>query len=138
VSVLRYGLAVLGAAGMLVGAGLVLRDLSDALVLLALWVGAMLVLHDAVPAPIGLGLAWAGRRVLPRSAWGPAVVGLAVTGGLAFVAATVLTRPGARRDNPSLLDRDYSLGLLVALLVVWACTAVAMVVTRRRAARPPG
>jgi hypothetical protein len=38
---------------------------------------------------------------------------------LAFLAVPVFSRPGARPDNMTVLDRNYPLGLWLSLGVVW-------------------
>jgi len=49
---------------------------------------------------------------------------------LVLLAIPVLSRPGMRPDNPSVLDRDYPLGLTVALAVVWFCVPVYVLLRR--------
>lgn len=49
---------------------------------------------------------------------------------LVLLAIPVFSRPGMRPDNPSVLDRDYPLGLAVALAVVWCCVPVYLLVRR--------
>ena len=53
-------------------------------------------------------------RGCPRSVRAPAAVALVVLGSVTLLAVPVLGRFGARPDNPTLLDRDYSAGWLVA------------------------
>ena len=40
---------------------------------------------------------------------------------LALLAIPVYGKPGMRPDNPTVLDRNYPLGLWVSIAVVWAC-----------------
>ena len=126
----RRALVVIGAALMSVGAWLLVAD-SDPLQV-APWVLGPLLLHDAVLAPLVLGAVWLGRRVLPRYAQAPALVALVVGGALTAVAASVLTRAGARPDNPSLLDRNYVAGHLVAMALTVGIAVVAALLNRRR------
>jgi hypothetical protein len=55
---------------------------------------------------------------------------------LLLLAVPVYDTPGARPDNPTVLDRNYPLGLTISLALVWACVPVyrvlAVVLQRRR------
>jgi hypothetical protein len=77
------------------------------------------VVHDGLVAPlvglVGLGLA----RVVPRVWRPPVVVGLVLTAVLTLLAIPLLWRPFYVATNPGLHDRDYGLGLGIALAVVW-------------------
>ena len=90
------------------------------------------MLHDAVLAPLTIvawcvlaagaarrGPAGAGRR------WAPSC-----SGTVTLVAVPVLGRFGARPDNPTLLDRNYSLGWLVLAALIVVVVAVAAIVGR--------
>jgi len=77
------------------------------------WLVGGVVAHDAVLAPATIGLVVIATRALPPWVRGPAAVGLVVLGSLTLLAIPVLGRFGARPDNPTLLDRDYSAGWLV-------------------------
>ncbi|HSD49218.1 MAG TPA: hypothetical protein VLE71_05240 [Actinomycetota bacterium] len=103
----------------------------------AAWFVGVALVHDLVLAPVIAGIAVVlGPRI-------PARLRTVVTGGLVVSGALVLVslppilgdRPP---DNPSLLPRDYGVGLLVALVAVW--TSVAIVATavlgRSRRGRP--
>lgn len=130
---------LLGALGVLVaayGAWLLLsREDLHRLVDVALWLGGGVLLHDAVLAPAVLVVSALAARVLPAAWRAPAVVVLVVLGAVTLLAVPVLGRFGARADNPTLLDRDYTTGwLLVAGLVVLGAAAGA-VARRRRTPR---
>ena len=89
---------------------------------LAWFVGGPVV-HDGLVAPavglVGLGLA----RVLPKPWRTPVVVGLVLTAVLTLLAIPLLWRPFHVATNPGLHDRDYGVGLGIALAVVWAGVA---------------
>jgi hypothetical protein len=125
----------LGAVGVLVGvygAWLVLSRGHD-LLNLVLWLAAGVVLHDGVLALVVLVVGTVTVRLLPRAAKAPAVVGLVVLGSVTLLAVPVLGRFGARSDNPTLLDRDYTAGWLVfAALVVTGVVTASLVGSRRR------
>ncbi|SEC18565.1 hypothetical protein SAMN04489844_1839 [Nocardioides exalbidus] len=114
----------LGAVGVLVGlygAFLFLSRQDPAQWLeVALWFGAGVVAHDFVLSAALIGVCLLGARVLPRSWRAPALVALVVWGTLTVVAVPVLTRGGARADNPTLLDRPY-------VATWWALSAIVVV-----------
>lgn len=83
------------------------------------WLIGGMVLHDFVLSPLVLvaGLLLVRRRV-PVWLRGPVIAGLIVLGTATVVAFPMLGRFGERRDNPSLLDRNYTAGwLMLASLV---------------------
>jgi hypothetical protein len=116
----RLAIGALGVTGMAFGVYQALAHLSGQLPALVLWLAVPVIITDALVSPAVITIAWAGRRVLPRPGWGPAVVGLVGTGALTAAASVVLTRPGAHRDLPSLLDRNYPAGYLLALATLWS------------------
>ncbi|MFE7225495.1 hypothetical protein ACFU7D_11970 [Nocardioides sp. NPDC057577] len=130
----RGGLILLGTVGMTYGAWLLVsrQDLGQ-IVEVVLWLAAAVVIHDGILAPMVLGLGWVGGRLLPRAVARGAVTVLVLLGPAALVAIPVLGRFGAKPDNPTLLDRDYTQGLLVfAALCVCAGVAVALGELRSR------
>ncbi|EGD45371.1 hypothetical protein NBCG_00273 [Nocardioidaceae bacterium Broad-1] len=125
---LRGGLIGLGTVGMAYGAWLMLtrQDLGQ-IVEVVVWLAAAVVIHDGILAPAVLALGWLGGRLLPRAVARGAVTVLVLLGPTVLVAIPVLGRFGAKPDNPTLLDRDYTQGLLAfALLCVCAGVAVAL------------
>lgn len=136
---MRGGLVLLGTVGMAYGAWLVLsrQDLGQ-IVEVVIWLAAAVVIHDGILAPVVVGLGWAGGRLLPRPVARGAVTVLVLLGPVLLVAIPVLGRFGAIADNPTLLDRDYTRGLLVfAALCVCAGVAVGLgeLRSRQRAAQ---
>ena len=130
----RGGLILIGTVGMAYGAWLLLsrQDLGQ-IVEVALWLAAAVVIHDGILAPAVLALGWLGGRLLPRAVARGAVTVLVLLGPTVLVAMPVLGRFGAKPDNPTLLDRDYTLGLLgFAVLCVCAGVAVALGELRSR------
>ena len=61
-----------------------------------------------------------------------ALVGLVVLGTTTLFAVPVLGRFGARTDNPTLLDRDYTAGWLVLAGIIAAAVVGAALVRSRR------
>ena len=130
----RWPLYAAGTA--MVGWGLygqVLGDDTKPARVAVLWVAAALA-NDLVLAPLVLVLGLVGRRVLPGRLRGSLQGGAFVAGVLVLLAVPALGRYGARSDNPSVLPRDYTSGLLVALAVVGGATVLhaAVRLLRRR------
>ncbi|XVS65124.1 hypothetical protein ACQPYE_03390 [Actinosynnema sp. CA-299493] len=128
---MRWVIGALGVVMGLWGAVLVLPLVSVDLVV---WFVAGPIAHDVLLAPLcaGFGLLVARRVPTP---WRAAVlVGGTLTGVLVLLAVPLLWRPFAGGPNPGLVDRDYPLGLLVAIGVVWS--VVLAVAFARRDKRP--
>lgn len=90
--------------------------------------------HDLVLAPVVLLLGLLARRVFPGHRRGLLQGAALVAFDLLLIALPGMGRYGARSDNTSILPRDYTTGLVVALAAVVAVTAVAVTVrtVRRR------
>jgi NADH:ubiquinone oxidoreductase subunit 6 (subunit J) len=112
---IRVVLLLAGLGLGLYGAVLLYDNPPVILLRIAIWAGAGVLLHDFVFAPVSAALGWAGRRVIPSSVRVPVgVAGLCVV-VLALLAVPVFDKPGAHRDNFTVLDRDYHQGLLLAV-----------------------
>jgi hypothetical protein len=77
------------------------------------WAAAGVILHDAGLAPLALALGWLGDRLLPRRIARIAALAMLLVGPLTIVAIPVLDGAAAGA-NPTLLDRDYATGWLLA------------------------
>ncbi|SDS37773.1 hypothetical protein SAMN04488570_1746 [Nocardioides scoriae] len=135
----RAVVGLLGLAAAAYGAVLLLgldgADLLDTV----LWMAGGVVLHDAVVAPLTVLATVLLVRVVPASWRTSLTVGLVVLLGVTATAVPVLGRFGARSDNPTLLDRDYTGGwLLLAAAVLLLALVVPVVARRVRAAGGPG
>jgi hypothetical protein len=97
---------------------------------IVVWAVVAAVVHDFVFAPLCAGLGYVGRRLIRGRLWTPVAVAATTTVVLVLVAVPVYAKPGMRPDNPTVLDRDYPTGLLIALVVVWACVPVYYLLTR--------
>ncbi|MCB0951044.1 MAG: hypothetical protein KDB44_17580 [Mycobacterium sp.] len=111
------------AAGAAVGSygAVLLWDFSPTVLLrIAVWAGVGVVVHDFVFAPLcaAAGLAW--RRLLPARWQSPVAVAALCSVVVVLLAVPVYDKPGLKPDNPTVLDRNYPLGLWVSLVVVWA------------------
>lgn len=106
------------------------RDLDDILDSV-LWLAGGVAVHDAVIAPLTLALGALGSRVLPAAVRTRVVLGFVVLATMTITAIPVLGRFGARDDNATLLDRNYTVGwLTVAALIVVGTLLVARVSDR--------
>ena len=126
-------------SGVLVGGYGAFRLLElggDNLVATLVWLAGGLLLHDAVLAPLTIALAAAGT-LLPRSFRAPAAAGAVVLGTVTLTAVPVLGRFGARADNPTLLDQDYTVGWLAFAATVLLAVAVGFTLSAVSARRAP-
>lgn len=127
---------LLGAVGtLLVGYGawlLFTRQDADQLTSAAVWLVAGVVLHDGVVALLTVTLGAVVVRLVPRPARAPVTVGFVVLGSATLFAVPVLGRFGARSDNMTLLDRDYTAGWLILAGGTLAAVLLATLVRSRR------
>lgn len=140
-TVVRWTLGAVGVLVGLFGAWSLWGVPVDALIRIAVWTAAGVILHDFAFAPCVAALGYTSRRLI-RAAWWKPVVGAAVCSAtLILLAIPVFDTPGAKPDNATVLDRDYPVGLGIALALVWGCVpvycATAAVLRRRRVARAP-
>ena len=133
--VARSALATAGAAAGLYGLVLLLSGSTADLTSIAIWFAGCVLVHDAVISPLVVAGGAGAARVLPSSARPPVLAGAICTLTLVAIASPVLFRANALPDNPTLLDRNYSLGFAVALVIVWAAVAVSLVLRRGRRSR---
>lgn len=133
---LRSALVAAGLISVACGAWLLLDLSTPILIRIAVWTGVGVVIHDFVFAPIAAALGYTGRRWLGRRWWPPVAVAAMCSVTLVLLAVPVVDTPGAKPDNPTVLDRDYPLGLGLSLVAVWACVpayhAVSTLWRRRR------
>jgi len=120
--VARIAFALPGLAALAYGALLAVRfvthSFTDGRSALAYLIGGP-VLHDALVAPVvGLVGLLICRWVGPH--WrAPVRIGVAVSAVLALIAVPGIWRTDAGQHNPGLDDRNYAVGLVIALVVVW-------------------
>lgn len=128
---------LIGALGVAIGAFGALRFLQldfAGIKNAVIWLAGGVIIHDAILAPLTLLLTAGGVRLVPRQARARVTVALIVLATVTATAIPVLGKPGAKPDNPSLLDRNYLLGYLVFAVLVLLCTLLAGPLTRRRSA----
>lgn len=131
----RCAVAAAGVALIGYGAVLLLENPWSTLLRIAVWALAGVLLHDLVFSPLITALGFAGRRILPQSWWAPVGLAALLSVTLLLLAVPVFDKPGERPTNPTVLDRDYPLGLWISLAVVWGCALLYLLVMRLLPAR---
>jgi hypothetical protein len=126
----RVVLIILGTAIGGYGAVLVWDNSFEVIVRIAVWAVAGAVLHDFVFAPLCVAMGFTGRRLIRGRWWTPVTVAGLCTVVLGLLAIPVFAKPGLRPDNMTVLNRDYQLGLLLSIVVVWACVPLYYLVVR--------
>ncbi len=130
--------ALIGLVGILLGAVGVMKLVDrgvDNLTHTTFWLIGGVIAHDGLLAPVVVVLGVMTVRVLPRWARAPVVGGFVVLGSATIMAIPVLGRFGARADNPTLLDRNYTTGWLVLAALVAAGVVAASWWNRRQLLR---
>ncbi|WP_084524174.1 hypothetical protein [Nocardia inohanensis] len=135
-TVFRCALAVFGIAIAAYGIGLLLELSTADLKSVALWFVGGILADDLIFGPLAALLGLAGHRLLPARWWPACAAGAFISLALILIAVPMLGREGAVPGNDTVLDRDYTLGLLIALAVVWAAVASTLI-SRREHAAPP-
>ncbi|WP_454198315.1 hypothetical protein [Nocardia sp. Marseille-Q1738] len=131
-TIVRTLLALTGVSLMWYAITLLLEFDSEGLLSIALWFAAGILLHDAVFAPLTAMVGLGARRILPRSWWAAAACGAVCTAALLLIAAPVLGRGHAAPDNPTILDRNYPVGLATLLTITWLLVLAASAKHRRK------
>ena len=131
----RMMLVVAGVAAAGYGAVLLWDNSSTVLLRIVVWALAGVVVHDFVFAPLCAALGLAGGRLLPARWQSPVAVAALCSVVLILLAIPVYDKPGLRPSNPTVLDRNYQLGLWISLATVWACVPLYYLLTRRVLAR---
>jgi hypothetical protein len=133
----RLVIGMLGIAAAAYGVALLLGRSRPDLIATVIWLGAGVALHDLVLVPLTLAVCWLGMRLIAPGPRAAVASGFVVLGTLTLLAVPVLGRFGARPDNPTLLDRDYTAGWLVVAALTLAAVGVGVLLTRGRS-RGPG
>lgn len=126
----RVGLGAVGVLVALYGAWLLLtRTDTDQLVSAGVWLAGGVVLHDGLVAPAVVVAGVVAARLLPTRLHTPLTVVAVVVGSVTLMALPVLF--GREPENPTLLDRNYTLGWLVLVSVVVVVVACGTLVVER-------
>lgn len=130
---MRPALVALGVAVGVYGGYLLLAQGLDNLVAAVIWLAAGVILHDGVIGPVLVALGVAVVMLVPHRVRAPIAAGLIVLGTVTMTAVPMLGRFGERPDNPTLLDRNYTVGWLVFAVLVLAGTALGVLRALRSA-----
>jgi hypothetical protein len=98
----------------------------------SIWFLGALLAHDMIVAPLVFAVGSAVRRVVPGRVLAPIQGGLIASGLLLLFALPGLSGRGDRHGDSSRLPNDYSHGVTLVLVAVWAVTAVFLVRAWRR------
>ena len=128
----RVLLVVLGVLGAGYGIRLLLEQGTDNLIAAGSWLIGGVVLHDGVIGPLTIGVAAAATLALRRKLPAPVIVGAIVLATVTLVAYPVLGRFGARPDNPTLLDRNYTVGWFVFAGLTLLAVAISLIRRHRQ------
>jgi len=128
--IVRVALVAAGLALMVYGASLLADQPQAVLVRIGTWAAGGVLLHDFVFAPLCAALGFAGWRLIPAPVRAPVAVAALCSVVLLLLAVPVYDTPGRRPDNLSVLDRDYGVGLAVALAAVWVCVLLYLLAAR--------
>ncbi|MGI8521782.1 MAG: hypothetical protein ACR2K3_00505 [Nocardioides sp.] len=90
------------------------------------WTIGGVVAHDLLLAPLVIPVWAVVSRILPARARRPLLVAGLIVGTVTITAIPVLGRYGAKPDNPTLLDRNYTAGWFVFFGLVAVATALAL------------
>ncbi len=102
--------------------------------LVRFWLGGAL-LHDLLVVPVVIAIGLAVRAVVPAAVRRFVQAGILVSVGLVVVSYPSVRGFGRISDNPSLLPRNYSMGLIVALAWTWVVVAGLAIVANVRGRR---
>jgi hypothetical protein len=100
----------------------------------ATWVVGLAIAHDLVLVPTVLLVGVAVRRLAPPAVRASLAAALLIAGCVSLIAWPLVRGYGRIAGNPSILPRDYGVGLGLVLAVVGTATVVG-VLRQRRAAR---
>jgi hypothetical protein len=102
------------------------------------WFLGMLVAHDLLVVPVVAVAAVAARDRVSPAIRGALSGALAVSAILAIASVPALAGFGRQPDNPSLLPRNYVLGVGILLALVWVTAALVLLSATRHAREPAG
>lgn len=102
------------------------------------WFLGLLVAHDLFLLPIVAAVGVALRSRVSPGMRGAISGALAVSAILALVSVPALVGFGRQPDNPSLLPRNYVLGVGILLVLVWGTAALVLIWATRHARMPSG
>ncbi|WP_433590876.1 hypothetical protein [Nocardia sp. CA-145437] len=129
---IRILLGALGIGCAAYGVDLLLAMSTTDLRSIALWFVGAILAENLIFGPVAALAGTLGHSVLPARWWPVFTVGAFVSLALILLAIPVLGREGAVPGNDTILDRNYTVGLLISLTVVWAVAAACLLTAARR------
>lgn len=128
---IRFALVGMGMLSIGWGAWHLFQLSPSDLISAAAWFTAPAILSDLVLLPVVAVVGGVFTRRLEPWVRLPAQVALALVGVLLVIALPFLTGLGKKVDNPSLLDRNYPLGVAVYVLIIVVVAGVWALARRR-------
>lgn len=138
----RISIAVPGILLILFGVFRLLSEIPNAdLIQLAIWLIVAVLLHDGVLSPIVVGVGWLVSRVVPPRARAYAQGGLIAGAFVTVIALPMIYRGDVQPASKGILQQNYSVNLLIALVIVAAVALTAYLTAiakgqRRSSAKP--
>ncbi|MFF0637751.1 hypothetical protein ACFYTS_35270 [Nocardia sp. NPDC004151] len=129
---IRILLGAFGVGCAAYGVDLLLTMSATDLRSIALWFVGAILAENLIFGPVAALAGTLGHCVLPARWWPVFTVGAFVSLALILLAIPVLGREGAVPGNDTVLDRNYTVGLLISLTVVWAVAAACLLTAARR------
>ncbi|APA99739.1 hypothetical protein [Nocardia seriolae] len=131
-TIFRILLGALGIGLAYYGVELLLKMSTTDLGSVAVWFIGAILAENLIFGPAAALVGVLGHYVLPARWWPAYAVGAFTSLALILIAVPVLGREGAVPGNHSILDRDYTVGLLISLAVVWAGVAAYLLLNPAR------
>ncbi|MVU83074.1 hypothetical protein GPX89_38280 [Nocardia sp. ET3-3] len=129
---IRILLGALGIGLAVYGVELLLKMSTADLKSVAMWFIGVILVENLVFGPVAALVGFLGHRVLPARWWPAYTVGAFTSLALIIVALPVLGREGAVPGNDTILNRNYTVGLLISVVLVWAGVAAYLLLTPGR------
>jgi len=92
------------------------------------------LLHDLVVAPLAILVGVAVARTVPGRARAPVQAALAITAVVSLFAYPLVRGYGLAANNPTSLPYNYGRNLAIIVGLVWAVTAIVVIVKVKREA----
>jgi hypothetical protein len=94
------------------------------------WIVAGNLTTDLILLPTLVALTYVASRALPRWTRPTVRLAVAISAILTLVAYPLIANYGAKPDNPSLLPRNATAGLLAYLAIVWTIATATLLLRR--------
>ncbi|MFE3195978.1 hypothetical protein ACFXHA_43750 [Nocardia sp. NPDC059240] len=131
-TITRILLGALGIGFATYGVDLLLKMSTTDLKSVAMWFIGAILAENLIFGPAAALVGVLGHYVLPPRWWPAYTVGGFCSLALILVSFPLLGRENAVPGNDTILNRDYTVSLLIALAVVWAGVAAYLLSSARR------